>query len=29
MTIHTELLTAEELLKKPADGFRHELVRGS
>jgi Uma2 family endonuclease len=28
MTIKTRPVTAEELLRKPDDGFRHELVRG-
>ncbi len=28
MTIKTRPVTAEELLRKPDDGFRHELVKG-
>ena len=28
MTIRSGLVTAEELLRKPDDGFRYELVRG-
>ena len=28
MTIRTGPVTAEELLRKPDDGFRYELVRG-
>ena len=28
MTIQSGLVTAEELLRKPEDGFRYELVKG-
>src|SRR6266849_1357444 len=28
MTVDTRLMTAEELLRMPDDGMRHELVRG-